>query len=102
MRGMKMNAIAAALVAAACAGLSAQTAPTIRIHAARIVDGAGKVLTDSTIVVQGSKITSIERGGAATATYDLGALTVMDPTAVIKAAAPRRRRKPCMAPKTLT
>jgi imidazolonepropionase-like amidohydrolase len=77
MRGMKMNAIAAALVAAACAGLSAQTAPTIRIHAAKIVDGTGKVLTDSTIVVQGSKIASIERGGAATATYDLGALTVM-------------------------
>ncbi len=77
MRGMRMNAIVVAVVAAASVGLSAQTAPAIRIHAAKIVDGSGKVLTDSTIVVQGSKITSIEQGGAATATYNLGSLTVM-------------------------
>lgn len=77
MRPMRMNVIVAIAVAAASVGLSAQTSPVVRIHAAKIVDGAGKVLTDATIVVQGSKITSIEPGGAAGATYNLGALTVM-------------------------
>jgi imidazolonepropionase-like amidohydrolase len=72
-----MKVIVAIAVAAASVGLSAQTSPAVRIHAARIVDGAGKILNDSTIVVQGSKITSIEPGGAATATYNLGALTIM-------------------------
>jgi imidazolonepropionase-like amidohydrolase len=77
MRRMRMKVIVALAVAAASVGLSAQTTPVVRIHAAKIVDGAGKVLTDATIVVQGSKITSIEPGGAAGATYNLGALTVM-------------------------
>jgi imidazolonepropionase-like amidohydrolase len=51
--------------------------PTMRIHAARVIDGTGKVLTNATIVVQGSKITSIETGNAGNATYDLGQLTVV-------------------------
>jgi imidazolonepropionase-like amidohydrolase len=50
---------------------------TTRIHAARVIDGTGKVLTNATIVVQGSKITSIETGAAGNATYDLGQLTVL-------------------------
>jgi imidazolonepropionase-like amidohydrolase len=49
---------------------------TTRIHAATVIDGSGKTLRDATIVVQGSKITSIETGNA-NATYDLGQLTVM-------------------------
>ncbi len=78
MRRMRMNLlVAVAVVVLASVGLSAQPSPTVRIHAARIVDGTGKVLTDSTIVVQGSKITAIEPGGAAGATYNLGSLTVM-------------------------
>lgn len=77
MRRMRMNAILVACIAATAVGLAAQTAPVVRIHAAKIVDGTGKVLTNSTIVVQGSKITSIEPGGAANATYNLGTLTVM-------------------------
>ncbi|HWF83540.1 MAG TPA: hypothetical protein VG222_01765, partial [Vicinamibacterales bacterium] len=74
---MRMNLLAAIAVAFTSVGLSAQPSPAVRIHAAKIVDGTGKVLTDSTIVVQGSKITSIEPGGAAGATYNLGSLTVM-------------------------
>ena len=64
---------------AACVALSAQDRP-IRIHAATIVDGTGKVLRNATIVVQGSKITGIDTSGpspANPATYDLGRLTVM-------------------------
>jgi imidazolonepropionase-like amidohydrolase len=50
---------------------------TIRIHAATVIDGSGKTLRNATVVVQGSKITSVETGNAANATYDLGQLTVM-------------------------
>jgi imidazolonepropionase-like amidohydrolase len=67
----------AALFAAVLAGptVLAQT-PTIRIHAATVIDGAGKTLRNATVVVQGSKITRIDTGNA-NATYDLGQLTVM-------------------------
>jgi imidazolonepropionase-like amidohydrolase len=50
---------------------------TIRIHAATVIDGSGKTLRNATVTVQGSKITSVESGNAANATYDLGQLTVM-------------------------
>jgi imidazolonepropionase-like amidohydrolase len=56
--------------------LVAQT-PAIRIHAATVLDGTGKVLRNATIVVQGSKITSIDTAAASNATYDLGSLTVL-------------------------
>ena len=52
-------------------------AETIRLHAAEVIDGTGKVLRDATVVVQGSKITAIETSGTAPATYDLGRLTIM-------------------------
>jgi imidazolonepropionase-like amidohydrolase len=80
MRRMRMHAFvisAAVTTMAAAIGLSAQAPPVVRLHAARVVDGSGKVLTNATIVVQGSKITSIDTGGADGATYDLGSLTVM-------------------------
>jgi imidazolonepropionase-like amidohydrolase len=51
--------------------------PAIRIHAASVIDGTGKVLRNATVVVQGSKITAIETGSGSSATYDLGRLTVM-------------------------
>ncbi|MBW8862283.1 MAG: amidohydrolase family protein [Acidobacteria bacterium] len=51
--------------------------PAIRIHAASVIDGTGKVLRNATVVVQGSKITAIETGSGSNATYDLGRLTVM-------------------------
>jgi imidazolonepropionase-like amidohydrolase len=50
---------------------------TIRIHAATVIDGSGRTLRNATVVVQGSKITSVETGNAANANYDLGQLSVM-------------------------
>jgi hypothetical protein len=77
MRRMRLKtALFAAAVALLVAPLAAQP-PTVRIHAATVLDGTGKTLRDTTIVVQGSKITSIETGGAANATYDLGRLTII-------------------------
>ncbi|MBZ5558299.1 MAG: amidohydrolase family protein [Acidobacteriia bacterium] len=56
--------------------LPAQT-QTIRIRAAAVVDGTGKVTRNATVVVQGSKITAIETGTNGAATYNLGQLTIM-------------------------
>ena len=61
----------------AAPALVAQQAPAIRIHAATVVDGAGRTLKNATITVQGSKITSIDTGNSSGATYDLGQLTVV-------------------------
>ena len=77
MRRMKLKAaLFASALSLAVVPLAAQDRP-IRIHAATVLDGSGKTLRDTTIVVQGSKITSIETGGAANATYDLGRLTII-------------------------
>jgi imidazolonepropionase-like amidohydrolase len=67
-----------ALVAVLCvpAALSSQ-GQTIRVRAERVIDGAGKVLRNATLVVQGSKITAIEIGNSGTPTYNLGQLTVI-------------------------
>ncbi len=54
----------------------AQPAP-IRIHAAALIDGTGRMIRNATVVVQGSRITAIETGTAANATYNLGQLTIM-------------------------
>ena len=75
MRAMRLPAALFALVLAAPA-LVAQ-GPTIRIRAARVLDGSGRSLQNATIVVQGSKITAIETGAGGTPTYNLGQLTVM-------------------------
>jgi imidazolonepropionase-like amidohydrolase len=75
MRGMRLPAALFAVLLAAPT-LVAQT-PAIRIHADTVLDGTGKTLRNATIVVQGSKITSIETGNAAGATYNLGQLTVI-------------------------
>jgi imidazolonepropionase-like amidohydrolase len=74
MRLKAMLAVAAVTVVAAV--LSAQD-QSIRIRAATIVDGTGKVLRNATVVVQGSKITSIDTGNSGAATYNLGQLTVI-------------------------
>src|SRR5436309_8925635 len=50
---------------------------TTRIRAATVIDGTGKVLKNATVVVQGSKITSIDTGGTGSASYNLGQLTVL-------------------------
>jgi len=61
---MHLKTIAVASLLIASAALSAQDR-TIRIHAATLLDGTGKVLHNATIVVQGSKITAVETTGAA-------------------------------------
>ena len=75
MRAMKLNAALFAVLLAAPT-LLAQS-QTVRIHAATVLDGTGKALKNATIVVQGSKITSIETGSAANASYELGQLTIV-------------------------
>ncbi len=59
---------------------SSQTASSqsqaIRIHAGTLLDGTGKTVRDATVLVQGSKISAIETGGA-NATYDLPRLTLL-------------------------
>jgi imidazolonepropionase-like amidohydrolase len=75
MRAMKLTAALFAVSLAAPA-LMAQN-QTVRIHAATVLDGTGKTLKNATIVVQGSKITSIEAGSAAGADYELGQLTLV-------------------------
>jgi len=49
----------------------------VRIRAAKALDGTGKVLSNVTITIQGSKITSIGPDTSGAATYDLGTLTAM-------------------------
>ena len=75
---MRFTTFRAALLAALIApvALSSQD-QTVRIRAAKVLDGTGQALTNVTITVQGSKITSISSGYSGAATYDLGALTVM-------------------------
>src|SRR5439155_1746561 len=76
MRPMRFKVLLFVSIAAAAAHLAAQ-GQTIRIRAATILDGTGKVVRNATIVVQGSKITAIETGNGAAASYNLGQLTVL-------------------------
>lgn len=73
---MRFRALAFAIAAASIALVSAQD-QTIRIRAAAVLDGTGKVLRNATIVVRGSKITAIETGNGSAATYNLGQLTIL-------------------------
>lgn len=57
--------------------LHAQTAGTLRIRAARVIDGTGQVLTNATVVVSGSRITAIESSSSAPADVDLGQSTLL-------------------------
>ena len=76
MRPMRFKVLLFVSIAAAAAHLAAQ-GQTIRIRAATILDGTGKVVRNATIVVQGSKITSIDTGNGAAASYNLGQLTLL-------------------------
>src|SRR5438270_4517643 len=75
MRAMKLKAALFAVLLISPALLAQNQ--TVRIHAATVLDGTGNTLKNATIVVQGSKITSIDTGAAANATYELGQLTVL-------------------------
>ena len=76
MRAMRMKILLFASMVVAAVTLSAQD-QAIRIRAATILDGTGKVVRNATIVVQGSKITSIDTGNAGPVSYNLGQLTVL-------------------------
>jgi imidazolonepropionase-like amidohydrolase len=75
MRAMRLHAALFALFLAAPA-LVAQ-APIVRVHAATVLDGTGRTLRNATVVVQGSKITAVETGTPANATYNLGPVTIL-------------------------
>ena len=49
----------------------------ITIHADRILDGRGNVIAGGTVVVQGGKITRIDKTATGTPTYDLKGFTLM-------------------------
>jgi imidazolonepropionase-like amidohydrolase len=70
-----------AVVAAAftfCIAASGVDGQTIRIHAARILDGHGNVIRNGTIVVEGTKISAIETGARRKpADYDFPSLTIL-------------------------
>jgi imidazolonepropionase-like amidohydrolase len=76
MPRMRITSIFVAVLASACAVLSAQDQP-IRIHAAAVFDGTGKMVRNATIVVRGSKIAAVETNGSAGATYDLGRASIV-------------------------
>jgi imidazolonepropionase-like amidohydrolase len=70
----RLAVVIALVIGSACAA-SAQGS-SITIRAARVIDGTGKVLTNATVEVQGSKIAKVDqRPGAVT--YDLGGVTLM-------------------------
>lgn len=73
----KAAVVAALLGAVALSAPLSSQSQTTRIHAATLIDGAGKVVRNATIIVQGSKITGIETGSASNATYELGQLTIV-------------------------
>jgi imidazolonepropionase-like amidohydrolase len=76
MRAMRLHAALFAVFLAAPALVGAQ-APAIRVHAATVLDGTGRTLRNATVVVQGSKITAVETGTPANATYNLGQVTLL-------------------------
>jgi imidazolonepropionase-like amidohydrolase len=75
MRVMRLHAALFAVFLSASA-LVAQ-APIVRVHAATVLDGTGRTLRNATVVVQGSKITAVETGTPANATYNLGQVTIL-------------------------
>src|SRR5689334_15389020 len=77
MRAMRSKLVVFAAVAALSSATAFSQSQTIRIHAATLIDGTGKVLRNATVVVEGSKIARIESGPAGAATYDLGQLTLV-------------------------
>jgi imidazolonepropionase-like amidohydrolase len=64
------------IAAAGPASLPAQDAP-VTIHAARAIDGAGRVLPNVTIEVRGTRIAVVDQAPAGRATFDLGTATLM-------------------------
>ena len=76
MPRMRIKSILIATFAASSMTILAQDQP-IRIHAATVLDGTGRLLRNATIVVQGSKISAIEATASGPASYELGRLTII-------------------------
>jgi imidazolonepropionase-like amidohydrolase len=76
MPRMRIKSIFVAMLASSCIVLLAQDQP-IRIHAAALFDGTGKMVRNATIVVRGSKIAAVETNGSSPATYDLGRASII-------------------------
>src|SRR5437867_2931267 len=75
---MRVNVLISTLLLGLCLSTTLRSQDqTVRIHAATVIDGAGKTLKNATVVVRGSKITSVETGSGGAATYDLGSMTVI-------------------------
>ncbi len=74
MRTIVVGAVLAALPAVTRA--QSMTQPIV-LHADRIVDGRGNVIPGGTIVVDGDKISRVDKGGTAAATYDLKGMTLL-------------------------
>ncbi|HXJ40213.1 MAG TPA: amidohydrolase family protein [Bryobacteraceae bacterium] len=62
---------------AAALGVAFAQSQPIVIQTGTVLDGKGAVLRNVRIVVEGTKIARVERGGSGPATYDLHSLTVM-------------------------
>ena len=72
-----MIQIAAAL-AVLLATAVVQTQPgELRLRAARVLDGTGRVLEDVTVVVSGSRITAVESSSSKPADFDFGSSTLL-------------------------
>src|SRR5690349_14925876 len=74
-RAMTARVLAILLLAATATAHGQQS--EVRIRAARVIDGTGKVLQDATVVVVGSRISAIESPGLPSADIDLGSVTLL-------------------------
>ena len=73
---MRLKTLTFAALVISALTVSAQQPLPIRIHAAAVIDGTGKIVRNATVVVEGSKVTGIDTAPGP-ATYDLGRLTIM-------------------------
>lgn len=77
-QGRVKHAWLAAALAALVTGPALVAQPgEVRIRAARVVDGAGQVLANATVVVNGSRITAVEPSAAKPADIELGHATLL-------------------------
>jgi imidazolonepropionase-like amidohydrolase len=77
MRSLHRVALLAAFVPALAAAQNGAASGPITIRGAQVLDGKGGVTRDAIVVVEGSRITRVERAGGAPATYDLSGLTIL-------------------------
>jgi imidazolonepropionase-like amidohydrolase len=79
MRGVLSRVVVFTGVVAACAAAAAfqvRAQDAITVRAARVIDGKGAVLPNSTVEIRDGKIVTVDQGQG-TVTYDLGDVTLM-------------------------